>query len=164
MRTRLYLFFILFAFILGGCGPAATGTVEPSPPPALLPSDTPAGQRPTPHLPSLLNPGVATQIPTIPIPSNADLQVLIEKAKADLAGRLSIQADQISLLQAVEVTWPDASLGCENPGMAAAQVLTPGYLILLGANQVQYEYHSNKGTYFTYCMNPVPPLSTQPEK
>ena len=164
MRTRFFIFFVLFAFVLGGCGPAATTTVEPSSPPAALPIVTPTATHPAPVLPGPINQGGTTLVPTIPLPSNPDLQSLIETAKTDLAGRLSISADQISLLQAVEVTWADASLGCENPGMAAAQVLTPGYLILLGADQRQYEYHANKGTNVKYCMNPVPPFSTQPEK
>jgi hypothetical protein len=102
--------------------------------------------------------------PTLPTPSNPDLQALIEKAKTDLAQRLSIPAAQIGLLQAAEVTWPDASLGCSKAGLASSQVLTPGYLILLEYNQKSYEYHTNKRSYITYCPDPIPPIPSAADK
>jgi hypothetical protein len=59
---------------------------------------------------------------------NIALQNLIEKAITDLAKRLAVPVDEITLLEAKSVIWPDASLGCPEEGMQYAQVLTR-YLI-----------------------------------
>lgn len=66
----------------------------------------------------------------------------LEQAKTDLAERLSVPLDQITLVSAEEVTWPDSSLGCPEPGMMYAQVLTSGSRIILTAGGRTYEYHS----------------------
>ncbi|MBC7877971.1 MAG: hypothetical protein H7Y59_12450 [Anaerolineales bacterium] len=87
--------------------------------------------------------GDITQMSTsIPTPSDAGLQDLIEKAKADLAQRLTISVDQIILLEATSVVWPDASLGCPQPGMVYIQVPEDGLLIRLQVSNQIYPYHS----------------------
>jgi hypothetical protein len=75
-------------------------------------------------------------------PCHSGSQSLIEKAKQDLAQRLFISIDQISVVQAREVIWQDTSLGCPQPGMYYLQVVLSGYLIRLAANHGQYEYHN----------------------
>lgn len=97
-----------------------------------------------------------------PFPASSGLQNLIEKAKEDLVQRSSIPITQINLVEAREVVWPDASLGCPRPEMAYAQVLTPGYLILLKAGDTTFEFHASKrGAQVTYCENPTasPPFT-----
>jgi hypothetical protein len=46
--------------------------------------------------------------------------------------------------------------------MAYAEVLTPGYLIILSVNNEEYEYHTSKGTEVIYCENPNPPVPGMP--
>ena len=87
------------------------------------------------------------------MPVNSDIQNLIESARQDLAERLAISMTNISLVEVKEVEWSDSSLGCPQPGMEYLQVITPGYLIRLEANGIQYEYHSNRDTYVVYCEN-----------
>ena len=87
---------------------------------------------------------------------------LVEMAKIDLAGRLSIPTDQIILIDARAVVWSDSSLGCPQPGMFYTEVLTPGYLILLEANGQEYEYHSGKSSEVFLCENPIPPVPRMP--
>ena len=96
-------------------------------------------------------------------PLSSGLESLIEKSKEDLAHRLSISISQINLVEARGVVWPDASLGCPQPGMAYAEVLTPGYLILLNAGSKEYEYHASKGTEVVYCENPMSPVQGTPD-
>jgi len=67
---------------------------------------------------------------------------LLVQAKQDLAERLDISPNQIALLSYEEVVWPDASLGCPQPGMAYAQVPQEGVLIRLGIGRDMYFYHS----------------------
>ena len=87
------------------------------------------------------------------------LQNLIDRAKDDLSARLKIDVSAITLLRAEAVNWSDASLGCPQPGMVYAQVITPGYLIVLEAAGVNFEYHASQGTEVVYCKNPKPPTA-----
>ena len=87
--------------------------------------------------------GDTTQMPSVlPLPDDAGLLDLIEKAKTDLAGRLSISVDEVSLIEATSVVWPDASLGCPQPGMVYIQVPEDGLLIRLQVGDQIYPYHS----------------------
>lgn len=86
------------------------------------------------------------------------LQSLVEEAKEDLAGRLSVPVSQIDLLEARDVIWPDSSLGCPQPGMSYMEVLTPGYLIRLLANGQDYKYHAGRNRRVFLCPNPSPPI------
>ncbi len=70
------------------------------------------------------------------------LDPLIAKAKADLADRLGISADDIETVSAEAVVWPDGSLGCPQPGMEYTQVLVDGAKIVLYAQGKTWEYHS----------------------
>ena len=94
----------------------------------------------------------------LPTPATSGLQTLIEKAKSDLAQRLSVATDQINLIEATAVVWPDSSLGCPQEGMVYAQVLTPGFLILLEHAGNISEYHTSSGTEIVTCENPSPPV------
>lgn len=77
------------------------------------------------------------------LPSSSGLESLVEKATDDLAQCLSISTSQIDLVEAKDVVWPDASLGCPRPGLIYAQVLTPSFLIQLKAHEQVYEYHTD---------------------
>jgi hypothetical protein len=93
---------------------------------------------------------------------NSPLGYVIEKAKEDLARRLSIAATRIDLIEAAGIVWPNSCLGCPQPEMACAQVLTDGYRIQLEFEGTVYEYHSDTGTHFVYCENPTSPTIPQP--
>lgn len=77
--------------------------------------------------------------------STDDKSAIVEQAKKDLAQRLNVGTESIELLgQVEEVTWPDTSLGCPEPGMVYAQVLTPGYRFRLQSSGKIYQYHAAK--------------------
>lgn len=79
--------------------------------------------------------------PAVPGTVEPGLETLVAQAKADLAERLSISVDEIDLLEARSVVWPDGSLGCPQPGMAYKQVPQEGALIRLAAGGQSYDYH-----------------------
>jgi hypothetical protein len=87
---------------------------------------------------------------------------LVGQARQDLAGRLGVPIEDIELVQFEAVVWPDSSLGCPEPGMVYAQVLTQGFLIILMAGDEEYEYHASKSTEVVYCENPSPPVPGTP--
>ena len=90
--------------------------------------------------------------------SSTPAQGPVEQAKSDLTGRLGIGAKQVTVVSSEEVTWRDASLGCPQPGMQYAQVLTNGSRIVLEAGGKRYEYHSGAGRPPFLCTTPQPPL------
>jgi len=71
-------------------------------------------------------------------------EVPLAPARQDLSQRLGIGIEEIEVQSVEAVEWPDASLGCPQPGMMYAQVITPGYRILLRAGGQTYEYHSDR--------------------
>jgi len=84
-----------------------------------------------------------TQMPSsLPLPDDAGLHDLIEKAKTDLAGRLAISVNEFILVEAKRVVWPDSSMGCPQPGMAYLKILEDGALIVLLYEGNSYEYHN----------------------
>ncbi len=82
---------------------------------------------------------------TVPAATGAPRPSASALAVADLAGRLAIPADAITVRSVEQVEWNDASLGCAKPGQMYAQVITPGYRIVLEANGQSYEYHTGDG-------------------
>lgn len=68
---------------------------------------------------------------------------LIEKAKEELAARLATDSDSIAVVSRELVQWPDASLSNPQPGMVYAQVITPGFRLILEAAGQTYEYHTD---------------------
>jgi hypothetical protein len=130
----IWLFLIVLLFLVAACAPAAAGAPSE-------PQEPPAEQTPVPAVSVSPSQGDATEmIPTTP--GAAGLENLVERAKEDLAQRLNIALAQISLIEAKVVVWPDASLGCPQPGMLYKQVPEDGALILLQANGISYEYHN----------------------
>lgn len=95
--------------------------------------------------------------------SPADLPVILQdvadQAMTELAEKLSIQKDQISLISVQSVVWADSSLGCPQPDMNYLMVLTEGYRVVLVVDDQPYYYHANKKGYGIFCENPNPPYS-----
>ena len=68
---------------------------------------------------------------------------LLATVKDDLARRLLVKPEIITVVSALEVTWPDGGLGCGRPGEMYTQATVPGYRIILAAADKQYPYHSD---------------------
>ena len=61
-----------------------------------------------------------------------------------LSKNLGVVADKINVISAEAVEWPDACLGVIQEGISCAQVVTPGYKIVLEVNGKQVEYHTDE--------------------
>jgi len=82
--------------------------------------------------------------PKPPLSSNPVAQGrVVKQAMSDLAQRLGIATTEIEVVEVEEIQWNDASLGCPEPDMMYAQVLTPGYRIILSAQGQEYDYRAN---------------------
>lgn len=72
-----------------------------------------------------------------------DAQPLVSQSKDDLAERLGVRPEEITV-QSVEATeFPDTSLSVPEPGKMYAQVITPGYIIKLVVDGQTHEYHGS---------------------
>ncbi len=61
-----------------------------------------------------------------------------------LADTLHVAENAVTVVSNTPTEWPDACLGIAQPGTMCAQVITPGYLVVLAVNGQQYEYHANQ--------------------
>ena len=143
---------VLLVAALFGCGPAQVEVATQSPvkPEAV----NPLQEKPTKislsnnsgdSLPSAST--LATDIlETTTTPAvSIDKEALIGLAKQDLAERLNIDINQITVEQTAEITWTDVSKGCSSiPG----QILTQdgqvhGYRVILEATERRYIYNTS---------------------
>ena len=53
-----------------------------------------------------------------------------------------MSADSIEVLRAEEVTWPDGSLGCPQPGQSYPPAMVDGYRVILQHGGRIYLYHA----------------------
>jgi len=75
---------------------------------------------------------------------DAETQSAAEQAVISaLAESLGIDPSEIKVVSTQVVEWPDACLGVYLPGKACAEVITPGFLIVVEADGKRYEYHTN---------------------
>jgi hypothetical protein len=101
---------------------------------------------------------------TVPGPVESGLNSLVQSAREDLARRLSVEVEQIEVVEAKSVVWPDASVGCPQPGMRYRQVPQDGALIRLRAEGRMYAYHNGGTRGLFLCEQPSgAPKSTPPQ-
>jgi hypothetical protein len=80
-----------------------------------------------------------------------DMKTQIEFSRKDLAQRLGIELDSVTLSGANPVNWRTGALGCPEPGMNYTQALAPGVLIYLRVGNEAYGYHAKPGGKPFYC-------------
>ncbi len=68
----------------------------------------------------------------------------VQAAIETLAHDLNVPGSSVNVTQVEAVQWPDACLGIDQPGQMCAQVVTPGYQIVLAVNGRSYEAHTNQ--------------------
>ena len=135
----------VFVLILVGCSAAPTPDPEPAP------RETEQSAPEEGMIVINATPTEGVVFPTDEAPISDVPQVLIVKAKEDLARYLGMDMSEITLISANAVDWPDSSLGCPEPDTMYAQVITPGYRILLAVDGLTYSYHGDKSTQLFWC-------------
>jgi hypothetical protein len=143
--TSAFTAALALALLLLAPLPAACGRAAAPGPGASAPSGgtiTPVGT-PAPGVPG--TPGGT--------PGSADpaAQPAIDAALADAANRLGVPRAQLRAARVERREWPDASLGCPQPGMMYAQVITPGYLVVVAGASKQLEYHTDTRGRAVFC-------------
>lgn len=146
---------IALVCVLAGCAPPPAGEVPPTS--VLIPATatlTPTIAPPTATPEPLTSPEDLNPTATTPAGSQAaqgtDLlstdpvaQSLVSVASRELAERRGLALRRISLVSVEAIIWPDASLGCPQPGATYAQGAIDGYRIVLEAGSEQTIYHTD---------------------
>ena len=150
---------LVTALTLMGCGAGNTGQDIPLVAPAQ--EQAVPTIRLTPTLPTEINSPVSPVSPlkeSAPMPASKQSsepikgsETALAAAIADLSQRLNVPASDISLVSMEAKEWNDSSLGCPQEGMMYAQVITPGYLMILAAQDQQYPYHTDTKTNVVLC-------------
>jgi len=121
LQLKTIVLMLLAGLIVAACASAATPGTSP------LASPLPGGDQ--------------TSQPTEDSWVGAPAAAL--RARDHLAQRLGLGIGVLKLVSAEQIDWPDACMGIETPGVMCAQVITPGYKVILDANGRQYEYHTD---------------------
>ena len=83
------------------------------------------------------------EIAAPPLEEAYDHMPAVASARTRFAAHLSISEDAISVISVEAVDWSDACIGIHEPGQMCAQVITPGYRIMVDVNGQSYELHTN---------------------
>lgn len=136
MRAGRFLALLFLMAVLAACGPAPETAPSPTPTRAKSPTEehvaTPAAM-----------PGMPGQ------------QQAVDVCVRALAEKLGLPKGEIQVLEVESVEWPDTSLGCPEPGMMYAQVITPGFRVRLRAGGKTYVFHTD-GLRAVTCGVPAP--------
>jgi hypothetical protein len=151
------------ACLLAGCDGAVdddgapTRSLPPSTPPAAAVTSAPAAT-PSPEgsaRPSAraADPGENSEVAARQVPRR-----LVTLAQSDLSERIRAPVNEISVISADAVTWPDTSLGCPHPERRYAQGPQAGARIVLEIGDTRYRYHTGGRTTKPFlCQRPTAP-------
>lgn len=133
MKTLLHLVVILSA---AGFLAACAALPEPLTPPQPYPTPT---RQPIPTS----KPVSTLPAPVLTPPTGGDeMPRFLIAARQALAKKLNLPFEQIEVMGLTQTDWPNACLGLPEPGEMCAEVITPGYRVMLRANQQTYEVHT----------------------
>lgn len=148
--TLSVVLILLVVVCVAGCRGRATASPTPAelsatPSPSREPqaASVPAGEPGTGGKAATPEPGAVTP------PAGA--REVVELAREDLARRLDLESAAIAVVSVQAVEWSDTSLGCPQPGMMYAQVITPGYRVALEAKGQRYDYHTDRSRMVVWC-------------
>ena len=106
--------------------------------------------------PTLTNPPIDSST----TPSSEDpTEAVVALATQAIAQSLGVDVGDVVLVATERQEFPDAALGCAQPGEVAATIVTPGYKVILSVGAAQYELHTNLDGTIVRCL-PVLPEAT----
>lgn len=152
--VRWFVFSLLGMLLLSACA-APNALVSPG----EIQSVT-EGEAFTSPISSLPEPEVTSPLPEpliSPLPTSetaVDTKALSSLLLPLLARRLGVETRNLSVVEAEAVTWGDTSLGCPQPGMMYAQVMTPGWRVTVEHSKTgkRYDVHmAEKPETFVVC-------------
>ena len=71
---------------------------------------------------------------------------VIQAALDAASSQLGVPTDNLIVVMTAQRDWPDASLGCPEPGRTSAQVIIPGYVVTIDTDDLATEVQVNTDT------------------
>ncbi len=112
-----------------------------------LPTDTPNDED---NWPRIVTPDATTLLLSAP-------EDLVHSIRDDAGQRLGVDPASVVISTSQPVEWSDASLGCPREQLAYAQVITPGFLIVVEVGGNRLNYHTDANGRFVLCDGPPNP-------
>jgi len=78
----------------------------------------------------------------------------LDLALRTMSEQLGLEEAQLTVMGVEMVDWPDASLGCPEPGAVYAQVMTRGYRFYFRWGDLLYSVHTDDAQRATLCLPP----------
>ncbi len=95
--------------------------------------------------------------PEVPVTVTGEVpDRMLSQVGADLATRINAQPEELEIIGAEAVVWPDGSLGCGKPDQTYTQASVRGYRIVLCYLDKQYDYRASETGYFFLCEKLLP--------
>ena len=85
-----------------------------------------------------------------------DLDAIIETARADLAAKLNLKVEDVSLRNFEPTNWPDSRLECGEPVAGAPPGPVRGFKLIFATSLQYYTYHTDLKRAF-----PCPPIAAE---
>lgn len=88
-----------------------------------------------------------TPQPTMPLPTDtpdAPLPTVVLNATHALSAQTSVPVEEIQVIGYEQREWPDACLGLAQEDEMCAQVITPGWRVVLSAGGEQYVFRTDE--------------------
>lgn len=133
MFTRILTLILLVA--VAACAPAPIQDVTPATDIVENTEQVPSNIKATPS----------------PVPEGGLQKKFTAIVSQDLATRLSVDVEAISVISIEPIEWPNAALGCPAPGKVYTQGTVPGFRIRLEAENNEYSYHLDRTGQFLLC-------------
>lgn len=151
MKPRWDLWMFMLSLVVASCGVSQAETEQspelPPPDPRIVPSENPLQSNQT------LEP---TELPSTP-----PVEKFVALSKQDLASRLGVEADRVTLVKTAEKLWLNSALGCPRPGQFYPSGRVPGFQIWLDVEGTEYIYNTDFNGTLILCpeLNPHAPNS-----
>jgi len=153
MRTHWITLIFLLSLVLGSCGVSQAGTEQapelpPSEPQIVASENSPENPLQLGSTPE------STEMPPAP-----PVEKFVALSKKDLASRLGVEADKITLVKTAEMLWLNAALGCPRPGVFYPSGRVSGFQIWLEVEGTEYIYNTDFNGTVILCpeLNPSVP-------
>jgi hypothetical protein len=124
LALSLFMILVITACATGEAAPTENAPIEEIPESTDMPTEPPISEDATPEA-APVGPAEETVI-------------------KQLAENLDLQERDITVISSEVVEFSDACLGITMEGVMCAQVITPGRIIVLEADDIQYEYHTSE--------------------
>lgn len=137
--------------ILPGLAAVLLLACAPPVPPAAAPTATSAPVIPT--VGSTPTPGPVPSPTLAPAGASINIQATLA-AQQITADVLGVAPDQVKVLGVTPMEWRDTSLGCPQPDMMYAQVITPGYQAQVEVDGQLHDVHMDENGQGVVCTTP----------